>query len=118
MIHKGELFAYIRETYGVDPDYPWESDPASAVFRHQNNRKWFALYMEPSGDKLGLGTTALTKIITIKCDPLFIGSLRSEPGILPAYHMNKEHWCTILLGGPLPKNALFHLLDLSYSLTK
>ena len=29
-------------------------------------------------------------VVNLKCDPLLIGSLRSEPGFFPAYHMNKD----------------------------
>lgn len=27
-------------------------------------------------------------------------------GILPAYHMNKEHWITVLLDGTVSKNKI------------
>ena len=42
---KEELFAYIEREYGVTPDYPWLDSPEGAVFRHADNRKWFALSM-------------------------------------------------------------------------
>ena len=42
---KDELFAYIEREYNVTPDYPWLDSPEGAVFRHGDNRKWFALSM-------------------------------------------------------------------------
>ena len=42
---KEELFACIEKEYGVTPDYPWLDSPEGAVFRHGDNRKWFALSM-------------------------------------------------------------------------
>ena len=50
--------------------------------------------------------------------PEMIGSLRKESGILPAYHMNKEHWITILLDGTVEKQKILDLIDISYELTR
>lgn len=57
-------------------------------------------------------------IINLKCDPELISLLRNEQGILPAYHMNKEHWITIVLDCPFPKEEIYKLINLSYDLTK
>lgn len=37
--------------------------------------------------------------------------------ILPAYHMNKENWITILLDGTVSKGKICELIDISYELT-
>ena len=47
-----------------------------------------------------------------------IGSLRKEKGILPAYHMNKEHWITVLLDGSVEKQKIYDLIEISYDLTR
>lgn len=44
---KDALFSFVNEHYGIEPDYPF-SDDASAVLRHPENRKWFALVMRVS----------------------------------------------------------------------
>lgn len=44
---KDALFSFANEHYGIEPDYPF-SDDASAVLRHPENRKWFALVMRVS----------------------------------------------------------------------
>ena len=44
--------------------------------------------------------------------------LRGQRGILPAYHMNKEHWITIVLDSPFPEEEIYNLINLSYDLTK
>lgn len=46
-----------------------------------------------------------------------IGGLRKEEGILPAYHMNKEHWITVLLDGTVEKEEICNLIDISFELT-
>ena len=45
-MNKQDFQKYIFEVYGVTPDFPWESNPTFAVYRHSNNRKWFALVMD------------------------------------------------------------------------
>ena len=56
-------------------------------------------------------------ILDIKCDPILIGSLRGKPGILPAYHMNKDKWITLLLDGSAERGDIEALLAMSYELT-
>ena len=53
-MNREELEAYILNHYSTEPDYPWADTPRAAVFRHANNRKWFALVMDVPRDKLGL----------------------------------------------------------------
>ena len=42
---KQEIFDYIRKKYKILPEYPWKKPPSGAVFRHDDNKKWFALVM-------------------------------------------------------------------------
>ena len=90
-----ELEQWIGTQYGVSAEYPWAVSPENAVFRHRENKKWFALLLRVTGDKLGCPGTAPVWILNVKCDPLMIGSLCSMEGIYPAYHMNKTHWISI-----------------------
>ena len=50
--------------------------------------------------------------------PELIGTLRNKKEIIPAYHMNKEHWVSVILNGEFPEKELFDLIDLSYEITK
>ena len=70
------------------------------------------------GEKLGLPGDGILSVVNVKCDPRLIGSFREEPGIFPAYHMNKAHWLTIALDGSVDEGKLKFLLDMSYELTK
>ncbi|GGP10867.1 MmcQ/YjbR family DNA-binding protein [Oceanobacillus neutriphilus] len=109
---------YAKREYDTDPDYPWAKHPNYAVLRHKGNNKWFGLLMEVEGEKLNLERKTLIEVLNVKCDPGLASILREEKGILPAYHMNKEHWISILLDGSVPKDEIFHLLDTSYHSTK
>lgn len=60
---------------------------------------------------------SIVDILNIKCDPDLNGSLRTQDGFLPAYHMHKGHWISILLDGTVEKERIFPLLDMSFVLT-
>ena len=96
---RDELQRYIFDHYSTEPDYPWPGAPNHAVFRHGGNRKWFALVLDVPRNKLGLPGTQMIDVVNLKCDPILIGSLRGEPGIFPAYHMNKDSWLSVALDG-------------------
>lgn len=116
-MNRAELEAYIAEAYGAEDDRPWKEYPNYVVFRHSNNHKWFALIMDVPKTKLGLQSNSVLDVINVKCDPMLIGSLRSEPGFYLAYHMNKEHWITVALDGSVSDEKLKMLLDMSYAAT-
>lgn len=73
--------------------------------------------MSDAENKLGADGNHLIEIINVKCDPYLISTLKSEAGVYPAYHMNKDHWLTISLNSSFPQEKLFSLIDLSYDLT-
>ena len=112
-----ELTEYIFDNYSVEPDHPFKMDDVSCVFRHVDNRKWFALTMNIPYRTLGIARDGNVDILDIKCDPILIGSLRGKPGILPAYHMNKDKWITLLLDGSAERGDIEALLAMSYELT-
>ena len=47
---------YIKKKYKASPEYPWRSYPGHAVFRHEDNKKWFALTADVAGKTLGVRT--------------------------------------------------------------
>ncbi|MDR2712852.1 MAG: MmcQ/YjbR family DNA-binding protein [Clostridiales bacterium] len=118
MIERKEIFAHAKDKYNTEPDYPRARNPNYAILRHRASRKWFCAVVDITEDKLGIVGKKLIDILLLKCDPILIDSLRNEAGIYPAYHMNKEHWISVLLDGSYPKERIFALIDLSYELTK
>ena len=114
---KQDFQKYILDVYGVTPDFPWENDPTSAVYRHSNNRKWFALMMVIPKSRLGLREDGMIDVVNLKCDPVFIGSLRSQKGIFPAYHMSKDKWISVALDGSVDDEQIKMLRDMSFELT-
>lgn len=116
-MNRETLSGYIAETYAADAEFPWVQYPEYAVFRHTNNKKWFAVVMEVPKEKLGVPGDGTLDILNVKCDPILIGSFRSEPGIYPAYHMSKANWLSVALDGSVEDEKIKLLLDMSYELT-
>lgn len=112
------LFEYAESRYSVEPDFPFPNDTQTPVLRHSDTRKWFAIFMNVPRSVLYPGGEGRTDIVNVKCDPILAGSLRLEPGYLPAYHMNHEQWLTVLLDGTVPFEDITPLLDMSYELTE
>lgn len=55
--------------------------------------------------------------VNLKCDPEKAVELRElHDGITPGYHMNKQHWNTILTQAEVPDKLIFTLIDHSYEL--
>ena len=115
-----DLLTHIAETYGIAPDYPFEEDFVTAVFRHTGNRKWFAIAMRIPCGKLGLRGEGHVDVVNLKVSPEMIPSLTQEPGIFPAYHMSKTHWVTVALDGTEPgasDEMTVFLTEVSFTLT-
>lgn len=108
------IVRHIQDRYGAEPEHLWARYPDYMVFRQSASKKWFAAVLNVPKDKLGLSGEGSAIILDIKCDPRMIGSLLSEPGFLPAYHMSKSTWITVLLDGSVPDDKIFPLLELSY----
>ena len=113
-----EIAAYIRDSYGVEADYPWPRYPEYAVFRHTNNRKWFALVMRIEKAKLGLSGAGMIDIVNLKLESaLAVEFLTAEPGFLPGYHIARGSWVSVLLDGSVPVERITPLIDQSFAVT-
>lgn len=103
-----EIYKYIKEKYNIIPEYLWKDTPDAAVFRHQKDKKWFAIMMKVNGKEY----------LNVKTEPDYSDFLRkSFKYIIPAYHMNKEHWNTIIISEKVDKSLIYELIEQSYKLT-
>lgn len=113
-----KLLEYAEERYGTKPEHLWSRYPEDAVLRCDSNDKWYGVIMTVDGSKLGLEKGVKYDIVNVKSSPLMTGSLLSVKGILPAYHMQKTSWVSILLDGSADEEQVFSLLDMSYELVR
>lgn len=95
----------LKDTY---MDTPFKKDLESIVLKHKFTHKWFALIMHVQGNLY----------VNVKTEPMYSELLRKNyPYILPAYHMNKQHWNTIVLSDKVDKKLVKELIEESYQLT-
>ena len=97
------LREYLLNKRGSYEDFPF--GPSVIVFKVMG--KMFAL--------VPLDETSPR--INLKCDPELALHLREAyESVLPGYHMNKRHWNTVILDGPMPDSDLMAMIDDSYEL--
>lgn len=108
------IMRYAQDRYGTEPEYLWAKYPNYAVFRQPASRKWFAAIMDLPRSRLGLEGEGTVDVMDVKCGPLMVGSLLAQDGFLPAYHMSKSSWVSVLLDETVPDEQIVPLLELSY----
>ena len=114
---KQQFLSYCLDTYGTSPDYPFDEDFETAVLRHEDNRKWYALVMKVSRRKFGLDSDEVIDVVNLKLPTEMFGSFGAVDGVYPAYHMNKLHWISVLLPDA-PNDVVQFLANLSFEATK
>lgn len=112
------VIGFAKQTLKTAPEFLWEKFPLNAVLRRTDNRKWYAVLMRVSREKLHLLGDGTAEIVVMKLNPPLIDTLLTRPGFLPAYHMNKSNWVIVLLDGTVPTADIFELLRYSYSCAK
>lgn len=108
-MNREDIIKYSLSLPNTYEDYPFPDDNTSITMKHLENKKWFALIMNVNG-----------KIyLNVKTDPNYSELLRSSYDyIIPAYHMNKEHWNTIIVDEKVDVSLVEELIEQSYELTK
>ena len=114
---KQSFLDYCLNTFGTSPDYPFDEDFETAVLRHSDNRKWFALLMKVSRRKFGFDSDEAVDVVNLKLPIEMFGSFGRADGVYPAYHMNKLHWISVLLPDATDETIAF-LTGISYEATK
>ena len=105
------------DTYSTSPDYPFDEDFVTAVLRHLDNQKWYALVMRVSRRKLGMDSDEIVDVVNLKLPIEMFGSFGVSDGVYPAYHMNKLHWISVILNDA-PDETVRFLVDVSFDATK
>jgi len=118
MLTREDIFKHVKENYGTTPDYMWKKFPNYAALRHELNRKWYGLVMDVLPEKLGLEGKEEIDVLNLKSPPELNGSLVKRKDIVPAYHMNKEHWISVILERANLKDDIDQLIETSFDLTK
>ena len=109
------IMTQVQEKYGNQLEYLWEKSPDTAVLRHEGNKKWYAVLMKISWDKLEKGREGQVEAVNLKHDQ--VADLLLNKGIYPAFHMNKRYWISVALDDALSDEEVLELIEKSWNLT-
>lgn len=108
MRERKEVIDYCLTFDSVFEDYPFHDDNW-CVIRHKKNKKVFAWIFDKDGYVW----------INVKCDVEWRDFWRNAfESVIPAYHLNKTHWNSIILDGTIPVKDIKRMIGESYDLTK
>lgn len=107
MLTRQEAIKACMSLNGAYEDYPFD-DPNWTIMRHHGNRKMFAAIYERQGHIW----------LNLKADPMW-GDLWKQnwAAVVPAYHMNKQHWISVILDRSMTDEEIFRLICDSHALT-
>jgi len=89
-------------------DYPFR-DKNWTVLRHIGNRKVFAWIFAKEGRIW----------VNVKGEPGMLAFWRQAyASVVPAYHLNKDHWNSVILDGTVPEDEIREMIMHSYRLTR
>ena len=98
-----EITEYCLSENGMSEDFPFDEE--TLVFKVME--KMFAL----------IPLERIPLQINLKCDPELAVELRERyQAVQPGFHMNKNHWNTILIDGSLRRDLILDWIDISYEL--
>ena len=108
MLTREEAIAACMQYPDAFEDYPFR-DANWTVMRHKTTQKTFAFIFEREG-----------KIwISVKAEPQWADFWKAaHASIVPAYHLNKRHWISIILDGSMNDEEILPLIQDSYVLTQ
>ncbi len=87
-------------------DYPFGEE--WMIFRHGENEKIFAMVFERQGHIW----------MNLKAEPMRGDFWRQTfPSVVPAYHMNKRHWVSVILDDSISEDDIAMMIEESFRLT-
>lgn len=106
MMTRADVIEYCLGFNQAFEDKPF-NDANWTVMRRHDTRRGFAWIFEREGHIW----------INVKCDPDDALAFRNVyASVIPAYHMNKKHWNSIILDGTVPDDEICAMIAASYAL--
>lgn len=103
-----DILAFAEAQWSEKPEFLWKRFPDYAVLRRKDTNKWYALVARLPADKVGGGGKDAVEIVNLRRTGGMTG-----PRFLPAYHMNKKTWATIILDGATGSKELRRYVEAS-----
>ena len=99
-MHIEAFRTYCLNKKGVEETLPFGED--TLVFKVMGKMFSLTSFSEPNNCNL-------------KCNPNYALELSAQyPSIKPGYHMNKQHWNTVMVDGSIPEKEVKAMIDHSY----
>lgn len=112
-----QIIKYVKEKYNDELEFLWTKFPKYAIFRHKENKKWYALLIALEENKLGIEGDKIVDIIVLKNKRENIMNLIDNEKYFAGYHMNKRNWFTIKLDDSIPIKEIYDFIDESYNIS-
>lgn len=112
-----QIIKYVKEKYNDELEFLWIKFSKYAIFRHKENKKWYALLVALEENKLGIVGDKIVDIIVLKNKRENIINLIDNEKYFAGYHMNKRNWFTIKLDDSIPIKEIYDFIDESYNIS-
>ena len=112
-----DILCYAKGKYNSTAVQPFKSNPEIKALVTPND-KWYALFLDVEYNKLQKDShiASKVKIVNLKHIPSKISTVIDNRNIFPAYHMNKNHWISVVLDNNIDIEYVKELIELSYNL--
>jgi len=98
-----QIHEYCLNKKGVTEEFPFDED--TLVLKVMGK-----IFLLASLEKIPLQ-------INLKCNPEVAVELRDKyEAVIPGYHMNKQHWNTVIIDNSIPPKNILSWIDNSYNL--
>ncbi len=112
------LASLFFEKFGESADFPFKNDEVDGVFRNAENRKWYALVMRLTRGKVEkTDSDEIIEVISFKASAEDHAFLLKKRGFLPAYHMGKSTWLTVILDDTVDDAEILKYIEKSRAFT-
>ena len=112
-----DILRYVKERYNSTTVKPFKTNPDIKALVTAKN-KWYALFLDVEYNKLQKDSLvdSKVKIINLKHLSSEISTVIDNRNIFPSYHMNKNHWISVVLDNNIDIEYVKELIELSYNL--
>lgn len=110
-----KIIDYVRKKYHDELEFLWDDE--NAIWRNKKRKKWYAVLMVLSENKINGNSTDKIEVINLRYQKNLINDLIDNRKFFPGFHMNKNNWITIKLDGSVAIKEIYELLDNSYNIS-
>lgn len=106
------ITAKVKKEYEDEPEFLFKNNEDAGVFRNPANEKWYAVILNKKEEE------KIITVLNVKLDRKKVEQLQKKEGYIPAYHMNKTYWISIVLDDTLEDEEIMKLIKESHAFTE